>query len=125
MKHIFTLAFIAFSFFAFAKYQGQSPIVSQQDFLKQKENYLVVDVRTPEEFANGHIPTAVNMPLNDLEKYLQQLSSSEKPILVYCRSGRRAWVAEQQMIKAGINNVFHLEGDMNSWQASQHPISQP
>lgn len=90
-----------------------------------KDAHLVVlDVRTPEEFAAGHVPGAINVPHDQVEARLGELRPFQgKDVVVYCRSGRRAGMALSVLEKAGFRQLGHLEGDMNAWSAAGRPIA--
>jgi rhodanese-related sulfurtransferase len=82
---------------------------------------LVLDVRTPEEFAAGRVPGAVNIPHTELAARLGELDvASGAEVVVYCESGRRAADAEATLRGAGFT-VRHLEGDMRAWRADERP----
>jgi len=84
----------------------------------------VIDVRTPAEFATGHVPGAINIPHDQLGQRLQDIpAAKDQPLLVYCRSGRRAGLAETVLSDAGYSSLYHLEGDMLEWSANQRPIA--
>lgn len=121
LKH---LAFWVLSIFCFAVIAASSTDISQQGLLKAKSTDLViVDVRTPEEFMQGHVPNAINIPLSDIIKNTSVLASSkEKQLVLYCRSGRRAGKAADILSKSGFDNIQHLEGDMNAWIEAGLPI---
>ncbi|MFP2957349.1 rhodanese-like domain-containing protein [Myxococcus sp. 1LA] len=74
----------------------------------------LVDVRTPEEFAAGHLPGAVNIPVEDLPHRFHELGSPEKPLVIYCRSGARSIRAERLLKERGFQDVFNL-GPMSAW----------
>ena len=74
----------------------------------------LVDVRTPEEFAAGHIEGAVNIPVQDLPARMDELGRKDEPIVVYCRSGARSGSAKRTLESAGYTNVFDL-GPMSRW----------
>jgi rhodanese-related sulfurtransferase len=77
---------------------------------------LIIDVRTPEEFAAGHVPGAINMPHDQIAGRYQELNVAETgEIVVYCRSGKRAAVAEQILLDMGFTNVATLEGHWLGW----------
>jgi phage shock protein E len=79
----------------------------------------LLDVRTPEEFAAGHVPGARNIPLAELESRLAELSAARAgDVVVYCRSGRRAATALDILKAHGFEHLLHLEGDMQGWSAS-------
>ncbi|MCG8316707.1 MAG: rhodanese-like domain-containing protein [Pseudomonadales bacterium] len=89
----------------------------------QKGNLLVVDVRSAEEFAEGHVPGAINIPHNELEQHMSQLAGYEnKALLIYCRSGRRAGVAESELSGKGFTQIYHLKGDMIGWEKNGQKI---
>jgi phage shock protein E len=92
--------------------------------LEQKDPDLVVlDVRTPAEFAAGHVPGARNVSHDQLPAALAELSSlKDKPVVLYCRSGRRTALAEQTLRAAGFSKLLHLEGDFLAWEAGKRPI---
>jgi rhodanese-related sulfurtransferase len=79
----------------------------------------VVDVRTPQEFAAGHLPSAVNVDVEggSFEQQIQQLPT-DGTYFVYCRSGNRSGVATDQMAKLGFTDVYDLQGGIVDWQAA-------
>ncbi|WP_394221543.1 rhodanese-like domain-containing protein [Alteromonas gracilis] len=82
-------------------------------------DWLLIDVRSPKEFAEGHIPGAVNMPHENINDYLNELEDHKnKPIIIYCRSGRRAKLAMKALEDLDFSEVMHLEGDMLGWSAA-------
>lgn len=75
----------------------------------------VIDVRSPEEFAAGHLPGAANLPIDQLEQRLGELAALVKsdqgaPIVLYCRSGKRADRAQAQLLAAGYTQVINGGG---------------
>jgi len=93
--------------------------------LMQGDNKIVLlDVRTVEEFAEAHIPDALNIPHKELEARLAELSGAKNTqIVIYCRSGRRAEVARELLAKSGFSQLDHLTGDFNAWTSNSLPIS--
>lgn len=84
---------------------------------------LVLDVRTPQEFAGGHVPGAINIPHDALAGRLAEIESGrERRVVVYCERGGRATAAEAVLRDAGFDSVAHLEGDMSAWRASGRPV---
>lgn len=80
---------------------------------------LVLDVRTPEEFAAGHVDGAVNISHTDIGAQLEQIKQlqggdTHKPIVLYCRSGHRAGIAKKELAAAGFDRVTNL-GGMKDW----------
>ncbi len=85
---------------------------------------LILDVRTPEEYVEGHVPNAINIPHDEIKQQVSLIAQAEsegKEIVVYCRSGRRAGYVESVLHSSGIRSLHHLEGDMNAWTKSNHP----
>ena len=74
----------------------------------------LVDVRTPGEFASGHIDGAVNIPLQELEQRLGELKPLDSPIVLYCRSGNRSGRASRLLKGAGYSAVHDL-GSISRW----------
>lgn len=96
--------------------------LSQQALLERQaagdDSLLLIDVRSPEEFAAGHVPGAINIPHADIGARLQQLrAAGDKDIVLYCESGRRAGLATQTLQSNGFERVLHLEGHMQQWRA--------
>ncbi|MDO4434257.1 MAG: rhodanese-like domain-containing protein [Alysiella sp.] len=76
-----------------------------------KAKGLWIDVRSPEEFAQGHLTNAINVPLDQITQRISQISPNKHaPINLYCRSGRRAEVALQELKKLGYQNVTNHGG---------------
>lgn len=86
---------------------------------------LLLDVRTPEEFAAGHVAGAVNIPHDQLAARLSEVEAADRPwVLVYCRSGRKATSAEAVLAKAGVE-VRQMEGSWLRWEAEGRPVAMP
>ncbi|HSN70465.1 MAG TPA: rhodanese-like domain-containing protein [Steroidobacteraceae bacterium] len=84
---------------------------------------VVLDVRTPEEFAAGHVPGAMNIPHDQIAERIASLEPARgAELVVYCRSGRRSAIASDVLRQAGFDNVRHLAGDMQGWQAAELPL---
>lgn len=74
----------------------------------------LVDVRTREEFAAGHVQGAVNIPVQELERRIGELPDKAKPVVVYCRSGARSRSAASLLRQRGYTAVHDL-GPMSAW----------
>lgn len=73
-----------------------------------REGALIVDVRTPAEFASGHYKGAVNIPLDELERRMHELGEdADRPIVLYCRTGRRSGIAQDIVRRAGYKKVYN------------------
>jgi rhodanese-related sulfurtransferase len=78
----------------------------------------VVDVRTPAEFAAGHVPGAVNIPYDELARRAGELGPPSTPVLLYCRSGRRSGIATDTLRKLGFGEIYDLRA-YDLWRASE------
>lgn len=82
---------------------------------------MLIDVRTPEEFAEGRIAGAINVPLDSFDPArLPQAGSRE--IVLYCRSDRRSGIAADRLAAATGRPAVHLEGGILAWEAAQLPV---
>ena len=83
---------------------------------------VVLDVRTPEEFAAGHVAGARNIPHTQIAEQLAKLADArDRDLVVYCRSGTRAAIALEKLREAGFTRLFHLEGDWQRWSTEKLP----
>ena len=84
--------------------------------MKEEKDYIILDVRTPEEFAGGHIPGAINVPNETIDTAeILELPSKDQLILVYCRSGNRSKQAAKKLSALGYTNIVEF-GGINDWQ---------
>ena len=96
--------------------QAKLPSISVADL--QKRFYLLVDVRTPEEFAAGHLLGAVSIPLAELQDNLApwiQRLPRDVPIILQCKAGSRSAQAARILLQAGFTNVLNLDGGIMEW----------
>jgi phage shock protein E len=101
--------------------------MSQFDLLARMQrkdpDLVVLDVRTPAEFAAGHVPGARNIPHDLLQSSIDSLAGARhKQVVLYCRSGRRTLLAAEVLQKSGFKRLAHLEGDFLAWESEQRPI---
>jgi len=83
----------------------------------------ILDVRTPEEFAAGHVPGAINIPYTELEERYSELElEGSDELVVYCQSGRRAAIAEAALSELGFTNVRDLDGHIAAWKQAERPL---
>ena len=83
--------------------------------METEENYIILDVRTAEEFTEKHIPNAINIP-NEIigcEEF-EELPDKNQLILVYCRSGNRSKQASEKLAALGYTNIYEF-GGINDW----------
>ncbi len=88
-------------------------------------NVTIVDVRTPQEFSEGHIDGAVNIPV-ELPDFMDRVSELDPSgtYAVYCRSGNRSQPAVQGMASVGINGIYELESGTTGWTSEGQPLVQ-
>lgn len=89
--------------------------------LKQPEIQLI-DVRTPEEFSEGHIENAKNINImgNDFDTQVANLDKT-KPVMVYCKSGGRSAKASARLKELGFTTITDLEGGITNWNSENKP----
>ena len=92
--------------------------ISMDDAIKMMEeesDYIILDVRRPDEFAEKHIPGAINVPNENIgTEEISELPDKDQLLLVYCRSGNRSKQASEKLAKLGYTNI-HEFGGINSW----------
>ena len=83
--------------------------------MKTETDYIILDVRTSEEFAQGHIPNAINIPNETIgTAEIPELPNKKQRILVYCRSGRRSKQAAEKLVALGYTDIVEF-GGINDW----------
>ena len=79
--------------------------------MERESGYIILDVRTPAEFAEKHIPNAINVPNENIgTDEISQLPNKDQLIMVYCRSGRRSKEAAEKLVKLGYTNIVEFGG---------------
>lgn len=86
-------------------------ITSDEAWKKIKAGALLVDVRSADEFASGHVEGALNIPYDKINEHLSELGNDKtREIVLYCHSGRRAGIAQSTLITSGYTQVFNAGG---------------
>lgn len=120
-KYLVIAALAVVGLFIFCFGGGKSGLVSYEELqakLAKKENFVLLDVRTPEEFAEGHIGGSVLLPYDEVEqKAAGMLPEKEKAIIVYCRSGRRSAIAADALRGLGYKDVKDF-GGISRWKGA-------
>jgi rhodanese-related sulfurtransferase len=109
---------------------------AQQLFAALERGLPVIDVREPEEFEDGHIPGAVNIPRGLLEFEVDghpavndrtdpALSHRERPVVLYCLSGGRSALAAEALKRLGFVDPMSLAGGILGWEDDGHPVRRP
>ena len=83
--------------------------------MEEESGYIILDVRTQEEFCEGHIPNSINIPNETIgSEEIQELPDKDQLILVYCRSGNRSKQASGKLVELGYTNIVEI-GGINDW----------
>jgi rhodanese-related sulfurtransferase len=91
--------------------------------LMNRRDALVIDVRSPAEYASGHIPNARHIPLPELKDRLKEIEKYRtKPVLVTCQTGTRSTTACNLLRQAGFAEAVKLRDGVNGWQQANMPV---
>jgi len=102
---------------------GIGPTALQHRIERKDASLIALDVRTPEEFAAGHVPGAINIPYTHLPARIAELPyATGKDVVVYCAIGARSRRAIERLREHGFTRLLHLDGDMRGWQAQRRPV---
>ncbi|MFN5621373.1 MAG: thioredoxin domain-containing protein [Flavobacteriales bacterium] len=130
MKHILltSMLMVALSCAQHSQNTNSLQLVSVSDFsaaLNASGDAQIIDVRTPEEFATGHLEKAQNINIYDAD-FAQRIGQLDKeaPVFVYCKAGGRSADAAGQMQKMGFKHVYDLKGGFMAWSAAGKPSTQ-
>lgn len=86
-----------------------------QKMMETEKDYIILDVRTPEEYAEGHIPGAICISHDSIPTdTISELPDKNQLIMIYCRSGRRSKLAAEQLVSQGYTNIVEF-GGVNTW----------
>ena len=126
MKKLIAVLFASvFVFTACGVAGGSVTTLNVPDFGKKitDQSVMLLDVRTPSEFASGHISGATNIDFESgtFASDILKLDKS-KTYAIYCRSGNRSAQATAIMAKDGFKSIFNLDGGINNWQSAGNPV---
>jgi rhodanese-related sulfurtransferase len=125
MRNFFALFFLLLpGAIAFAAEPDKIPPKEASEWLAKTPEVQVVDVRTAEEFAGGHLAKAVMISWTEpgFEAHAKKLDPS-KPVLVYCRSGRRSAAAASALAKLGFTEIRDLDGGIVAWEKAGESVA--
>jgi len=102
---------------------GEINVVTPAEFKEKSISQTILDIRTPQEFASGHIEGAININLFDktFETQLLKLDKT-KPLFIYCRSGSRTSKASKKASNLGFEEVYDLQGGIIYWARNNYKI---
>jgi len=90
--------------------------------LLQEGIVQIVDVRSPAEFARGHVPRAVNIPLDQLSRAALGAFDLDQPIHLVCKSGARSLIALQRLHSEGLQHLVNVAGGTDGWMGQGLPV---
>ena len=98
-----------------------SPAVATQ--LMNKQDAVLIDIRSKKEWDTGHITGSKHVPLADFSRRLQEVEKFKtRPVIVVCNMGQTAGAASKQLKAAGFDNVLRLQGGITEWKGQNLPI---
>ena len=119
MKYILMIALVIGGLFMFMQSGNANQTMKYEELqnkLNAQENFVLLDVRTQEEFDAGHIAGAILLPYDEINlKAATVLPDKEKEIVLYCRSGRRSAFAKKPLVELGYKDVEDF-GGINRWK---------
>lgn len=104
------------------QFDASFPMLNVHELAKELNSIEVIDVRTDEEWMNGHIPKAKHYEINRFEKYIEKLPH-DKNLAFICGSGYRASIATSLAKKAGLTKVSNVQGGMQAWTEAKLPLA--
>ncbi len=128
------ILFLSISLLIQCAKQEQSNVSSASNFqnitvqevkktLNAKSDIILLDVRTPDEYAVEHIKGSTLIPVQELANRLKELSPKKK-IIVYCKAGSRSLSASEILANNGFKHVLNMEGGINAWKTAGFPTEQ-
>lgn len=103
---------------------GAMPVITWRELQEEKDKVVLIDVRTEEEFSFGSMPGAVNVPLDDIRKRLDDIPK-EKPVVLFCAIGLRGYLAVRILMGLGYRNVRNLLGGTKLYYAATASVPVP
>jgi rhodanese-related sulfurtransferase len=129
LDHLLTVAIAVISggallWPALAPRGRQATPLQTTQMINRGKSTAVIDVRSADEFAAGHLRDAKNMPLADLSNRIGELDKNRvKTVILVCQSGARANKAARQLTSAGFEDIYSLEGGIAAWSAAGLPLT--
>ena len=100
--------------------ESSTPEIAVEEFAAVRESGILVDVREPEEYAAGHVPGAVPIPMNQLASRMGEIDKTS-PVFVICASGNRS-VAMTDLLRGAGFNAVSVSGGTSAWTRSGRPL---
>lgn len=110
--------------FNFSK--SQIPCIQPEEVKKtmdSRENFILLDVRTPGEFSRGKLAGSINLPVNEVSEKVESIIPDKTSLVyVYCLSGSRSATAVEIMLNLGYSNVFDMPHGLLAWRVKGYPV---
>jgi rhodanese-related sulfurtransferase len=100
---------------------GDVTVAEAKALIEGKPDMVILDVRTPSEFDDGHLEEAINIPVDSLAARLDELNEDDE-LLVYCRTGNRSASAVGILNDGGFTKIFHMDEGITGWLAAGYPV---
>jgi len=123
MKKLTLILGLVFCSYSWAEVELINVSVLKKRIENPDHNLILLDVRTIKEYQSGHIKDSINIPHDQLIKNIDVLDQyRNQPIVVFCRSGRRAQLVIDTLIQNKFDQIVDLEGDILAWKTSGFPV---
>ena len=123
MKKLTLILGLVFCSYSWAEVELIDVSVLKKRIEDPNYSLILLDVRTVQEYQSGHIKDSINIPHDQLIQNIDVLDQyRNQPIVVFCRSGRRAQLVIDTLIQNKFDQIVDLEGDMLAWRASGFPV---
>jgi len=84
-----------------------------QEIMQKDANAILLDVRSKQEFKEGHLEGSTNIPLYEIENQIEKLPNKNCTMIIYCASGHRSKQAKEKLEKLGYKNIYHLKNGLD------------
>lgn len=124
MVFALTLLLTAPGWALYAEQQPPPASITPEQVRQNAENLYILDVRSIEEYAEGHVPGAINIPHDSIQARMSSLpQDKDETVVLYCRTGRKAGLAAKELESMGYSNLFLMQGNMQGWAEKGFEIS--
>lgn len=100
---------------------GAMPVISWRELAAKKDEMMLIDTRTPDEFSFGTIPGAINIPLDEMREHLSEIPT-DKPVVLFCAIGLRGYLAQRILMGRGYQNTLNLIGGYKTYSTAMAPV---
>jgi phage shock protein E len=104
-------------------YYGDISVSEAKTLMEEKPYLVILDVRTVSEYEEGHVEEAINIPVQELDDRIDEISKNDE-LLVYCRTGNRSGQAVNILESSGFTKIFHMYEGITGWKNAGYPLVQ-